>query len=74
MRKKGEDRNQNQEMLILENAVENTNEAFVTIDENHTVLFFNKAAEEIFGYSRKEVIGRDLNVIMSPSCSKNHRL
>lgn len=64
---------QNQEMVILKNAVENTNEAFVTIDENHTVLFFNKAAEEIFGYSRKEVIGRDLNVIMSPSCSKNHR-
>jgi PAS domain S-box-containing protein len=64
---------QNQEMAILQSAVENTNEAFVTIDENHTVLFFNKAAEEIFGYSRKEVIGRDLNVIMSPSCSKNHR-
>jgi two-component system sensor kinase FixL len=63
---------QNQEMVILKNAVENTNEAFVTIDENHTVIFFNKAAEEIFGYNRKEVIGRDLNVIMSPSCSKNH--
>jgi len=63
---------QSQEMVILKNAVENTNEAFVTIDENHTVLFFNKAAENIFGYSRKEVIGHDLNVIMSPSCSKNH--
>jgi len=70
---KGNYSKQNQEMVILKNAVENTNEAFVTIDENHTVLFFNKAAEKIFGYSRKEVIGRDLNVIMSPSCSKNHR-
>jgi len=70
---KGNRRNQNQEMVILQSAVENTNEAFVTIDENHTVLFFNKAAEEIFGYSRKQVIGRDLNVIMSPSCSQNHR-
>ena len=66
-------RNQNQEMVILQSAVENTNEAFVTIDENHTVLFFNKAAEKFFGYNRKEVIGRDLNVIMSPSCSRNHR-
>jgi two-component system sensor kinase FixL len=66
-------RNQNQEMAILKSAVENTNEAFVTIDENHTVIFFNKAAEEIFGYSREEVVGRDLNVIMSPSCSRNHR-
>ena len=65
--------NQNQEMVILKNAVENANEAFVTIDENHTVIFFNKAAEKIFGYSRKEVIGRDLNVIMSPGCSRDHR-
>ena len=73
MRAKGNHSKQNQEMVILKNAVENTNEAFVTIDQNHTVLFFNKAAEEIFGYSRKEVVGRDLNVIMSPSCSKNHR-
>ncbi|NTV31766.1 MAG: PAS domain S-box protein, partial [Deltaproteobacteria bacterium] len=53
-------------------AVENTNEAFVTIDRNQEVLFFNKAAEKIFGYSREEVLGRDLDVIMSPKCSRDH--
>ncbi len=58
---------------ILKHAVENTNEAFVTIDSFHKVYVFNKAAERIFGYSREEVIGRDLGVIMSPSCSRNHR-
>ena len=73
METKDNHRNQNQEMVILKNAVENTNEAFVTIDENHTVLFFNKAAEKIFGYSGKDVVGHDLDVIMSPSCSQNHR-
>jgi two-component system sensor kinase FixL len=73
MKTKDNNSEQNQEMVILKSAVENTNEAFVTIDENHIVIFFNKAAEKIFGYNRKEVIGRDLNVIMSPSCSKNHR-
>ena len=51
---KGDRRNKH-EMVILKHAVENTNEAFVTIDENHKVLFFNKAAEKIFGYSREEV-------------------
>ena len=61
------------EIPILENAVENTNEAFVTIDEEHRVLFFNRAAERIFGYVRDEVIGKDLNVIMSPQCSRDHR-
>ena len=57
---------ENQELVILKHAVENTNEAFVTIDENHKVLFFNKAAEEIFGYSREEIIGHDLDVVMIP--------
>jgi len=62
-----------QESMILKRAVENTNEAFVTIDQDHRVFIFNKAAEKIFGYRRDEVIGRDLNSIMSPTCSRNHR-
>jgi two-component system sensor kinase FixL len=60
------------ELAVLQGAVENTNEAFVTIDPNHKVLFFNKAAERIFGFSRDEVIGHDLDVIMSPRCSRDH--
>lgn len=64
---------ENKALAILRSAVENTNEAFVTIDKNHKVLFFNKAAERIFGYSRDEVIGHDLSVIMSPACSSDHR-
>jgi two-component system sensor kinase FixL len=64
---------ENKEIAILRGAVENTNDAFVTIDENHKVLFFNKAAEKIFGYRRTEVIGNDLDVIMSPRCSRDHR-
>lgn len=58
---------------ILRGAVENTNEAFVTIDEHHRVLFFNRAAEEIFGYSRDEVLGHDLTAIMTPRCARDHR-
>jgi PAS domain S-box-containing protein len=60
------------ELAVLKGAVENTNEAFVTIDQKQKVLFFNKAAEKIFGYSREEVVGRDLDVIMSPNCSRDH--
>jgi PAS domain S-box-containing protein len=66
------DRDDIQELAVLKAAVENTNEAFVTIDQQQKVLFFNKAAEKIFGYSREEVLGRDLDVIMSPSCSRDH--
>ena len=63
----------NKEVTIIKSAVENTNEAFVTIDQNHKVLFFNRAAEKISGYSREEVLGHDLDVIMAPICSRNHR-
>jgi two-component system sensor kinase FixL len=62
-----------QDMTILREALENTEEAFVTIDEHHTVVLFNRAAEMIFGTARAEILGRDLNSIMTPECSANHR-
>ncbi len=61
------------ELAILSSSIENTNEAFVTIDADHKVLLFNKSAEKIFGYSRDEIIGHDLGVIMAPGCSRDHR-
>ncbi len=64
---------EHKELAILTSAVENTNEAFVTIDANHKVVFMNRAAEKTFGYSRDEVVGHDLDVIMSPECSRDHR-
>jgi two-component system, LuxR family, sensor kinase FixL len=66
-------KNEIKELSLLQRAVENTNEAFVTIDQNHRVLFFNRAAERIFGFTREEVIGHDLDIIMSPTCSREHR-
>lgn len=66
-------KNEIKELSLLQRAVENTNEAFVTIDQNHQVLFFNRAAERIFGYRRDEVVGHDLDIIMSPTCSRDHR-
>jgi len=60
-------------LAILRSAVENTHEAFVTIDDRQKVLFFNKAAEKIFGYSQEEVVGCRLDVIMSPDCSQDHQ-
>lgn len=62
------------QFLILKNAVENTNEAFVTIDENSTVIFFNKAAERMFGYDRAEVLGQGLGKILTSMCRTGHDL
>jgi PAS domain S-box-containing protein len=62
-----------QEWTILRGAIENTNEGFVTIDENHQILIFNKAAEKIFGYSREEVLGKDLALVLAPECTEGHK-
>jgi two-component system sensor kinase FixL len=60
-------------LSILTGAIENTTEAFVTIDQDHTVVFFNRAAERIFGYSREEVVGSDLRLILGPRCREGHQ-
>jgi two-component system, LuxR family, sensor kinase FixL len=62
-----------QEWTILREAIENANEGFVTIDQNHQVIIFNQAAEKIFGVIREEVIGKDLTVILDPQCSEGHK-
>ncbi len=66
-------RESNQALTILQGAIENTNEGFVTIDESHRVVIFNRAAERIFGVSRAEILGKDLGVILTPQCSQGHR-
>src|SRR3546814_2051956 len=37
-----------------------------------TVVFFNKAAEEMFGYNRSEVIAHNVRRLMSPEIAKQH--
>jgi|YNPBryantNP2012_1023418.scaffolds.fasta_scaffold00855_17 PAS domain S-box-containing protein len=58
---------------ILIGALDSIHDAIVTIDSAHTIIFFNKKAEEIFGYKREDVIGKDLSTIMSPNCAKDHK-
>jgi len=61
------------ELAILKGAVESANEAFVTIDEDHRIVFFNQAAESLLGWRADEVIGRDLNIMLGPKCPTEHR-
>ncbi len=38
--------------------------AILSIDENQEIILFNNAAERIFGYSRQEILGRNLNLLI----------
>jgi len=47
----------------LESLIESSADAIVATDLNNIVTAWNKGAEEIFGFKKKEVIGRPLPVI-----------
>ncbi len=43
--------------------VENLTEGIITIDSNGIIKSFNSAALKMFGYSRKEIIGKNVNIL-----------
>lgn len=53
--------------------LETASDGFVTINENHEVVYMNRAAERIFGFSHEEVLGHDLNILLPPEQHANHR-
>ena len=56
-RKKAEEKIQS-----LANVVESSNDAIMTISLDGIITSFNKGAERIYGYSSKEVIGKDVSI------------
>jgi len=55
----------------LEHILDNLMEGIIAHDVQRRVIFFNRAAENITGYSRSEVMGRDCHEVFgSPFCGK----
>jgi sigma-54 dependent transcriptional regulator, acetoin dehydrogenase operon transcriptional activator AcoR len=53
----------------LLNVLDNVMEGIIAHDLNRQILFFNRAAEKITGYSREEVLGKDCHLVFgSPFC------
>lgn len=52
---------------------ETASDAIITIDEASTILFVNQAAENIFGYSIKEMLGESLTMLMPDYLREAHR-
>ncbi len=55
----------------LQSILDNMLEGIIAHDLKRRILFFNRAAENITGYSREEVIGKDCHLVFgSPFCGK----
>lgn len=56
----------------LENILDNLKEGIIAHDMRRRIFFFNKEAENITGYSRREVLGRDCHEAFgSPFCGEH---
>jgi PAS domain S-box-containing protein len=53
---------------------ETASDAIITIDEDSTIQFVNRAAEKIFGYAREDLIGRDLTMLMPDYLRHIHKI
>ncbi|RDH84469.1 MAG: hypothetical protein DIZ80_03035 [endosymbiont of Galathealinum brachiosum] len=67
---KNKERESNEITRKLEEIMNNAADGIITSDERGVIISFNRAAENMFGYSSEETIGRSLNILL-PDSSKN---
>lgn len=56
----------------LQSLIETTQDAVLSIDRQGRVVLFNPAAERIFGYTRNEVVGQKVNLLMAEPYATEH--
>ena len=56
----------------LRRVVDAALDGMVVIDAAGTVLLYNAACERLFGYSAQEVLGKNVNVLMTPTDRRKH--
>ncbi|MEE8168390.1 MAG: PAS domain-containing sensor histidine kinase [Candidatus Hydrothermarchaeales archaeon] len=56
-----------------QNSVENSIDAIVSVDERGVITVWNRAAEEMFGYSKGEIFGKEVVTIISEEYREQHK-
>ena len=57
---------------FTQNLVDTTADGIITIDEYGMIESFNKAAQESFGYSENEILGKNVSLLMPPPYRDEH--
>lgn len=57
---------------IVRQTLEQSIDAVVTIDEHNNITFYNSAAERLWGYSRNEVLGRNVKMLVPSAIQASH--
>ena len=65
-------RNENRRQRLQEAVLDSFVDAVVTIDVRNRVVFFNEAAEKLWGYAREEVIGREVSMLLPAELRASH--
>lgn len=58
--------------IRMRTLLESIADSVVVINERGNIEMFNKAAEEMFGYSRDEVIGKNISILMPEKDAAHH--
>jgi len=58
---------------IQADIIDNAADAIITINEDHIIVGYNQGAETIFGFSRDEALGADLEIIIPPPHRDKHK-
>lgn len=56
----------------LGSIIDTAMDAIIAMDEQHTVILFNNAAERVFGYPRDAVVGRKLEMLIPERFRRAH--
>jgi PAS domain S-box-containing protein len=54
--------------------IESANDAFVIADENGTILRWNPAATAMFGWTKDEIVGKNIEVLIPPKFKPRHHV
>ncbi len=58
---------------LLAGILDISSDAIISIDENQCITRFNKGAEQIFGYSAREMVGQSLETLLPKRFRGKHR-